>query len=970
VIANPPYLGEKGHKEIFREIKQGQLGEFYQGKMDLFYFFFHLALNIAADDSQVAFITTNYFPTAYGAKKLRNDFKTRSIVRNMVNFNELKIFESALGQHNMITILEKAQAKTATATTSITQKQGIAKPEILQQLLNGNDPETLYCQVKQKDLYDGEENYIRLRGSYDLSEDPIQRILGKIKKQGISLGIMCRINNGIHSEADRLSAKKYNLRDDKKAQVGDGIYVLNKTNLADSKQISMILGSKKESKYLKPFFKNSDIYKWSTSKDTNKKIIYLNKQNDNINDMKIMSGKVWFATNYGIYTCSRDGKNWQHKLLPPGDYFSNWVRAFDANSDNIFIAGFTGLYTYSFQSNSFTAHDISLPDNYQTSYTNSIFATDTLVWIGTDDGVFRYDTSMPISNDSSFTYYSKSNGIPTTSDLVMCRSLYANQQGLWLGLDEYTSSYAPNYCQGGLFFYDTTWTKYDQTTGLPADGIHFIQEYNQKIYAGIYHYIDGVNFNGAGMLVMDLQDYSWEVLDASNWHISNDAVRSFYCTATDTIVGTDEGIYTNIVSLPGLKPYARPAWFSLRSVGNGDIEVQVDSVYRATLYELYASVDGINFTDTLYMDSRCDTITTLSRETCYYFKIAGKNDYGVGPACKDVLGVWVSDTENDILLIQGFDLNTVGNTYDYCIDHGGTIASIGYGFDAVSDEALFNTNINISDYSMIDWISGMDKYIFNQSEKNKIKSYLEEGGKLFISGAQIVDNVSVVNRDAVFYNTYLKAKWVSRDVQSYTIQPITQGLFNGIDSMSFDDGSHGIYNVFAPDGFRPIGGAKSCMLYSEKDSSLYGSSALQYTGTFAESESEAQLVYMGFPFESIYRDSLQNALMRCVLDYFGFEVTLTSIQNKFIPKSMTLEQNYPNPFNPKTAIAYQLSASSNVNLSILDMNGRKVATLVDESKTAGYHSVNWDASHYSSGIYLCRMKAGNFVDTKKMILMK
>jgi adenine-specific DNA-methyltransferase len=334
VIANPPYLGEKGHKEIFREIKQGQLGEFYQGKMDLFYFFFHLALNIAADDSQVAFITTNYFPTAYGAKKLRNDFKTRSIVRNMVNFNELKIFESALGQHNMITILEKAQAKTATATTSITQKQGIAKPEILQQLLNGNDPETLYCQVKQKDLYDGEENYIRLRGSYDLSEDPIQRILGKIKKQGISLGIMCRINNGIHSEADRLSAKKYNLRDDKKAQVGDGIYVLNKTNLADSKQISMILGSKKESKYLKPFFKNSDIYKWSTSKDTNKKIIYLNKQNDNINDLPLLRSQLLrFKT---IIDKSSDNSPYLHRPKTETDFVGAKIIAPQRSKTNAF----------------------------------------------------------------------------------------------------------------------------------------------------------------------------------------------------------------------------------------------------------------------------------------------------------------------------------------------------------------------------------------------------------------------------------------------------------------------------------------------------------------------------------------------------------------------------------------------------------------------------------------------------------
>jgi len=692
-------------------------------------------------------------------------------------------------------------------------------------------------------------------------------------------------------------------------------------------------------------------------------------QNDNINDMKIMGGKVWFATNYGIYTCSRDGKNWQHKLLPPGDYFSNWVRAFDTNSDNIFIAGFTGLYTYSFQSNSFTAHDISLPDNYQTSYTNSIFATDTLVWIGTDDGVFRYDTSLPLSDASSRIYYSKSNGIPTTSDLVMCRSLYANQQGLWLGLDEYTSSYAPNYCQGGLFFYDTTWTKYDQTMGLPADGIHFIQEYNQKIYAGIYHYIDGVNFNGAGMLVMDLQDYSWEVLDASNWHISNDAVRSFYCNENDTLVGTDEGLFTNLSALPDLKPFDAPEWFALRSLGNNELEVRIDEVYLANGYELYFSQDGLSFNDTLRIIEPTDTINSLLQDVQYFVKVTGKNDHGIGPKCVDVLSFRMDGSHNSILLIQGFDRGIIGNSYDYAGVHGKYISDAGQGFDAISDEALIETEIELRDYTMIDWICGVDANIMISENKEIIKEYLESGGKLLISGSQIIEGVTGENLDAEFYNEYLKAAWKKSDTRTYNAECLISGLFNGIDNFQFDDGSK-VYDVARPDGFQVLDGAIPCMLYTEKDSAAYGSAALQYTGTFGTSTEEAKLVYMGFPLESIGSDSLQNAMMLCVLDYFNFDVTLTSIQNNFIPKSITLEQNYPNPFNPKTAIAYQLSASININLSILDMNGRKVATLVDESKTAGYHSVNWDASHYSSGIYFCRLQAGNFVDTKKMILMK
>ena len=106
-----------------------------------------------------------------------------------------------------------------------------------------------------------------------------------------------------------------------------------------------------------------------------------------------------------------------------------------------------------------------------------------------------------------------------------------------------------------------------------------------------------------------------------------------------------------------------------------------------------------------------------------------------------------------------------------------------------------------------------------------------------------------------------------------------------------------------------------------------------------------------------------------------------------IPDEFKLDQNYPNPFNPRTAVSYELSplrpfyvktsksyagqvATCMVNLSIYDINGKKIATLVNDIKSAGYHTVNWDASDYNSGIYFYRLQAGEFVDTKKMILLK
>jgi len=269
VIANPPYLGEKGHKETFREIKKGNLGKFYQGKMDLFYFFLHLALNLGKQNSNVAFITTGYYPTATGAKKLRQDFRERAVIKNLINFNELKIFESALGQHNMITILEKAHNENAIAKTCITQRQGTATSEMLQLILNGNDTEACYRKIAQKDLYDGDEYYIRTTGSPETLKDPIQMILDKVKKQGVNLGTIHNVNQGIVTGADKVSQKhidKYDIR----AKIGDGIFVLSDEEVNDLKL------TVKEKEILKPWFKNSDIKQYYTKTITNEYLIDFN----------------------------------------------------------------------------------------------------------------------------------------------------------------------------------------------------------------------------------------------------------------------------------------------------------------------------------------------------------------------------------------------------------------------------------------------------------------------------------------------------------------------------------------------------------------------------------------------------------------------------------------------------------------------------------------------------------------------
>jgi hypothetical protein len=97
---------------------------------------------------------------------------------------------------------------------------------------------------------------------------------------------------------------------------------------------------------------------------------------------------------------------------------------------------------------------------------------------------------------------------------------------------------------------------------------------------------------------------------------------------------------------------------------------------------------------------------------------------------------------------------------------------------------------------------------------------------------------------------------------------------------------------------------------------------------------------------------------------------VTGINDEIFTRSFKLEQNYPNPFNPSTTIKYSLAQTERVTLSIYDLSGREVVKLIDEEKPAGEYDIKWNASSYSSGVYFIKMQAGQFSETRKVVLMK
>lgn len=181
VVANPPYIGMQGHKDIFESVAQTTFGEQWsKGKIDFFYYFIHLAIDLLNKNGSLAFITTNYWLTATDGATLRNDLISRMHLTGLLNFKELKIFSSALGQHNVITFGTKADYH-GEVSTLVTNETGSANSDVFERIVEGEDSKTDYGLVPQNDLQDQSTGYFVLDSAS--RDGSLTALIVKLKSQ-------------------------------------------------------------------------------------------------------------------------------------------------------------------------------------------------------------------------------------------------------------------------------------------------------------------------------------------------------------------------------------------------------------------------------------------------------------------------------------------------------------------------------------------------------------------------------------------------------------------------------------------------------------------------------------------------------------------------------------------------------------------------------------------------------------------
>ena len=140
-----------------------------------------------------------------------------------------------------------------------------------------------------------------------------------------------------------------------------------------------------------------------------------------------------------------------------------------------------------------------------------------------------------------------------------------------------------------------------------------------------------------------------------------------------------------------------------------------------------------------------------------------------------------------------------------------------------------------------------------------------------------------------------------------------------------------------------MNGGIDCLQYSNLSNQF---AATYFQGIFPGGSTNGKIVFVGFPFETIYPEEKRNFFLSKVISFFNSPVNISENLTS-APSSFKLYQNYPNPFNPSTKITYSIPARSNVSLKVFDLLGSEVAELVKGEIEAGTYDISFNASNHS-----------------------
>lgn len=383
-------------------------------------------------------------------------------------------------------------------------------------------------------------------------------------------------------------------------------------------------------------------------------------------------------------------------------------------------------------------------------------------------------------------------------------------------------------------------------------------------------------------------------------------------------------------------------------------------------YRLYSSINGSTWNafaneNTLTRTTTKLSVKNISSQSPVFFKLTAVDSAAITneSGFSDIYGLRPNLPGQKILVVDAFDRYSGSYkqlSHPFAMTAG---QSINARFETAYNKAVTDGSVLLSNYSAVVWLFGDESSTdetFGSSEQAKAIAYLNSGGKIFATGSEIaydLDRASGPSQaDRDFFHNYFKATYAGDDANNSSITLTSSGI-----SFMYGDTIQGApYIEDYPDYLQPIAG-----------SSL---SAATYGNSLVAAVASSNTYLLGIPFETIHTKVSRDAVMTNILNFLGIATTIEQLGEDVSPSTYSLEQNFPNPFNPTTNIRFTLMNNESVVLTVFDVLGKKITTILNEELSAGTYNVPWNASEFPSGVYFYRLQTKNFSETKKLILTK
>ncbi|MCB9888697.1 MAG: N-acetylmuramoyl-L-alanine amidase [Planctomycetes bacterium] len=360
-------------------------------------------------------------------------------------------------------------------------------------------------------------------------------------------------------------------------------------------------------------------------------------------------------------------------------------------------------------------------------------------------------------------------------------------------------------------------------------------------------------------------------------------------------------------------PEAPTALRVTQHAGRG-LRVAWEAVSGATYYSIEQSPDGVGFVEIAQTSGTAWDTPALPHGSVLSFRVRAGNASGRSFPTETLTAGTSHRKRADVLLVQGFDrldryVKGPENTGNYLRRHAAAIrsaAQFSLGFDAASNEAVLLGRVRMGDYVAVDWACGEESTAdetFSSAEQSLVTSYLQAGGRLLVSGAEVGWDLSAKGSaaDRAFFENRIGATYVADDANTYGFRAAAGShLFTGIPAGAFDNGSSGTYDVDYADVITPTDPkSQLCLVYSDGR----GAAIQRIDGN-------SRVVFLGFPLECITDDALRAEIMVRALRFLLTPRPLEADPEVLLGNTLTLDVAQPNDAGQTYVLAAALRLGS------------------------------------------------------------